>query len=214
MLTPAFARGWRKLPNELKLEVLAYLIPHKAILAASILSETSRRSWHNPAITQDDKCSISHLWLLLEHPDFAALSRDVFFANNTISMQADGPSYDMPAPKMAPLLQHLRVTLVPTYSEWRWLARFAAIMGIGRLQSLELVFELQCWYYGLPKFYDEVDFACPIGLDVKSLSIRYEYCQQPVTAWYPEWDPYWGADPFKEELDRFKDIYVSLLQPV
>ncbi|KAH7070754.1 hypothetical protein BKA63DRAFT_493751 [Paraphoma chrysanthemicola] len=214
MLTTDFASGWRTLPTELKLQVLAYLIPHKAILPASILSETSRRSWHDPMVTQADKCSISHLWLFLEHPDFAAISQDMFFANNTITMQAHGPSYDMPAPKMAPLLQHLRVTLAPTYSHWRWLAHFAADMGIGRLQSLELVFELKDWDYYLPRFYDEVDFACPIGLNVKSLSIRYEYCQEPVSAWHPTWDPYLGPDPFMEQLSRFKDVYVPLLTAV
>jgi hypothetical protein len=85
-LGATFARGWRSLPTELKLEIFSYIIPRRKTLAVSFV-------WHSIRPVKEPQPrkveSNEHYWmscLIISNPDYTAVALDLLFANNTLEI--------------------------------------------------------------------------------------------------------------------------------
>jgi hypothetical protein len=173
VLSSSFTCGWRKLPIETKLEVLSHLLPQNIFLPAAFLSETWRRSGPM-ARTPLGNCTVSLLWLLLEHPDFANPARDYFYGKNIFMVKAHASGHDAPVPWLATSIQHVKIAIFPNLADWLWLANFAkGNMGMGHLRSLEIVIDLRRLVEHIAEFVAEIDATCSIVFDAEDLTVSW-----------------------------------------
>ncbi|KAF2451017.1 hypothetical protein P171DRAFT_480064 [Karstenula rhodostoma CBS 690.94] len=117
-LNPGFVRGWNKLPTEMKLHVLGYILTFHQPLSCPYLD--GRGSSEFQALDR----------LALSTPDMAKLSREVFYATNTITISMltqeqrvrlnTNPqyAYKIPPPNTLPLLRKVRVMIGPFQHHW------------------------------------------------------------------------------------------------
>lgn len=144
-LSTAFAEGWRKLPDESKVRVLAKNL-------------TTRKPIVYDHMWVCDKCRRDFtLCVQLRHhlalgPDVAHLARQVFYERNTFALQY----HDMPPLAVRKYIRRISVTEKHMYGHspilWNILERLAAgTLGFDNLQYLQLHFQPGEWdssYYG------------------------------------------------------------------
>ena len=81
-LTADFARGWRKLPDELKCEILAHNLVFETPIGRHYLLQDARGSWSKDA-ARCDRVLHHHMCL---GPEIAGLARQVYYERNTLAL--------------------------------------------------------------------------------------------------------------------------------
>ena len=170
-LTPAFANGWRKLPNELKIEVLSRILPYRKTLHVEILSEIARR---NNGRTIDFPIDPQLMWCLLDHPEFSDFMMDVLFNNHKFVVTSYLPRHEYPLRSMFSNIKRLQLIVQANGPNWQWLAEVAR--GAHGFDSIREV-DLTVWVLNVryDEFCNQVRRTRVIVWDVELLRIRLRH---------------------------------------
>lgn len=138
-LSPEFAEGWRKLPDELRVEVLA----HNLVCRQPIV--------HNHVRSGDKLRLDCALGTQLRHhlalgPEFASLARQIFYERNTFTVRYN----ELPPIAVRGYIRSISMNEKHRYSHesvsWKILERLAAgTLGMDNLQHLRLRLEPAKW---------------------------------------------------------------------
>jgi len=171
-LTPAFANGWRKLPNELKLEIFSNVLPHNQTFDIGILSDASRQS---KSPTAEDPTDIQLLWLFLEHPEFRDLAIAVFVKTNEFRVKVFSKGRERPLRSLCAHVQYLCINTWASCSAWDWLASYAKYTNYyyKSLRRVKVVIDGLRHSMDPPKFQERAATTGPIVFEAETLKVGY-----------------------------------------
>ncbi|KAF2249524.1 hypothetical protein BU26DRAFT_565169 [Trematosphaeria pertusa] len=168
-LTSGFVKGWHKLPDELKLQVLEHNVLVSGLIGGS---------------AQPDQVKEKHLFPYLRMtPEIAALAKEIFYTKNAFAINRtsgfphspfgldDGPCY-LSYPKR-PLSDQLRFVTFATsmhQADFDLLARLAnGEFGFRNLQHVTILYNIYRLLYSLPslRMPYEGDLAGLLHIDVR-----------------------------------------------
>ncbi|KAF1971281.1 hypothetical protein BU23DRAFT_646909 [Bimuria novae-zelandiae CBS 107.79] len=90
-LTATFARGWEKLPTELKVMIVKHAIVKHYSIRHPTLASWKRNEKYIPKLGSEPYYS-----LLLSTPDLSTLAKEIFYKHNTFFIRPRGPGVNFP----------------------------------------------------------------------------------------------------------------------
>jgi hypothetical protein len=181
-LTAKFAHGWRKLPDELKLDVLNRILPYNDCLPVTLFGKKSHR---NRYADEDDPLDMPLLWCLFDLVDFSACTVDVLSKNNSFSISTHTSRREYALPFLTPHIQRLELVVHTTVSDWEWLATLArgglsSFQGLCEISIMFLI--LSDYYVKNQAYWNTLVSTGTLTWDVDIMSARFNHPHRTFTA--------------------------------